>query len=207
MNSPVDRGRRDLAEVDLVLASSSRYRRELLARLTPRVRQLAPDCDESAHAGEGAADLASRLARAKARAIAAQCGPAVVIGSDQTAELDGSIVGKPGDFEHASAQLATASGKAVVFHTAVCVIDTRGDRTRELNAQDTTRVVFRQLDQGEITRYLMREKPFDCAGSFMAEALGIALFESIESNDPTALIGLPLIAVCRLLRECGIDVL
>jgi len=197
----------DLYDVDLVLASTSAYRRALLSRLTSRVRQLAPGCDEIAEPGEGPAELAGRLAKLKARAVAAHCGPAVVIGSDQTAELDGAVLGKPGNIERAAAQLSAASGKAVVFHTAVCVIDARHGGMRELSAIDMTRAVFRQLGAAEITRYLERERPLDCAGSFKAEALGIALFERIDSSDPTGLIGLPLIAVCRLLRACGIAVI
>lgn len=192
--------------VDLVLASTSRYRRDLLARLTARLRTLAPDTDETALVSETAAALAVRLAQAKARAVAAQCPNAVVIGSDQAAELDGAILGKPGSIDGAHAQLAAASGKELTFHTAVCVIDTRRSNPREFAALDTTRVVFRQLERAEIARYVERERPLDCAGSFKAEGLGIALFERIESQDPTALIGLPLIALCRLLREAGIDV-
>ena len=204
---PIDSTPVDLAQIDLVLASSSSYRRALLERLTPRVRQLAPDCDESARPGEGAAELAGRLATLKARAIAAKCGPAVVIGSDQTADLNGAILGKPGDLDRATAQLVAASGKSVVFHTAFFLIDSRAGTPRKLTTMDTTLVVFRRLGEPELRRYLARERPFDCAGSFKAEALGIALFDHIESTDPTALIGLPLIAVCRLLRECGIAVI
>ena len=197
----------DLNEVDLVLASTSRYRRDLLARLTLRFRVLAPGTDETALAGETAAALALRLAHAKAHAVAAQCPNAIVLGSDQVAELEGSILGKPGDSEGANAQLAAASGREVTFHTAICVVDTRQPKPREATAIDTTRVLFRRLERAEITRYVEREHPLDCAGSFKAEGLGIALFERIESADPTALIGLPLIAVSRLLREAGIDVI
>jgi septum formation protein len=196
-----------LDQVDLVLASTSRYRRDLLARLTPRFRVLAPEVDEAALTGETAAALAVRLAQAKARAVAAQCANAVVIGSDQAAELGGTILGKPGDIQRARAQLAAASGREVNFCTAVCVIDSRRTQPREFAALDTTHVFFRQLEHDEIARYLERERPLDCAGSFKAEALGIALFERIESQDPTALIGLPLIALCRLLDEVGIDVM
>jgi len=197
----------DLNEVDLVLASTSRYRRDLLARLRLRFRVLAPGTDETALGGETAAALALRLAHAKAHAVAAQCPNAIVLGSDQVAELEGSILGKPGDSESANAQLAAASGREVTFHTAICVVDTRQPTPREATAIDTTRVLFRRLERAEITRYVERERPLDCAGSFKAEGLGIALFERIESADPTALIGLPLIAVSRLLREAGIDVI
>ena len=195
-----------LDKVDLVLASTSRYRRDLLARLTPRFRALAPDTSETARTSEPAATLATRLAQAKARAVATQCANAIVIGSDQAATLGGAILGKPGDIERAHAQLAAASGQEVVFHTAVCVVDTRQATLREFSAIDTTRVFFRRLEGDEIARYLERERPLDCAGSFKAEGLGIALFERIDSQDPTALIGLPLIALSRLLREAGIDI-
>src|SRR5512144_728234 len=177
----------NLNTVDLVLASTSRYRRELLTRLTPHFRTLAPDADEAVLESETAAALAARLARAKACAAAAQCRDAIVIGSDQAAELAGTILGKPGDSDHACAQLAAASGRQLVFHTALCVIDTRGATSREFTAIDTTRVFLRRLQREEIARYVERERPLDCAGSFKAEALGIALFERIESEDPTAL--------------------
>ncbi|HSE11789.1 MAG TPA: Maf family nucleotide pyrophosphatase [Rudaea sp.] len=196
-----------LDDVDLVLASTSRYRRGLLARLTPRFRTLAPRVDEIVLSGETAADAAVRLAQAKARAIAAQCASALVIGSDQTAERDGAILGKAGSAQQAQAQLAAASGRRVIFHTALCLIDTRGATPIEFTAIDTTHVFFRRLGREEIARYVEREQPLDCAGSFKAEALGIALFERIESQDPTALVGLPLIALCRLLREAGVDVI
>ena len=193
--------------IDLVLASTSRYRRELLARLSARFRVLAPDTNETALAGETAAALAARLARAKAHAVAAQCPNAVVIGSDQAAELDGEILGKPGSLEYAHGQLGAASGREMTFHTAVCLVDTRQHAAREFAAIDTTRVLFRRLEPGEIARYAQREPALDCAGSFKAEGLGIALFERIDSHDPTALIGLPLIALSRLLREAGIVII
>ena len=200
-------GRVGLDKVDVVLASTSRYRRDLLTRLTPRFRVLAPEVDETALAGETGAALAVRLAQAKTRAIAAQCNDALVIGSDQAAELQGTILGKPGNIERARAQLAAASGREVIFHTAVCVIDSRRSEACEFAALDTTRVFFRELEQDEIARYVDRERPLDCAGSFKAEGLGIALFERIDSQDPTALIGLPLIALRRLLDQAGVDVL
>ena len=193
-----------LADIDLVLASTSRYRRELLARLTPTFRVLAPDIDETASAGEAPATLAKRLASAKAHAIAALCPNALVIGSDQVAELYARPLGKPGNAEAACAQLAAVSGRSVEFHTAVCLVDTRSAMHGEHVAIDTTRVIFRRLGADEIARYIAAEQPFDCAGSFKAEGLGIALFEHIESRDPTALIGLPLIALARLLRAVGV---
>jgi septum formation protein len=195
-----------LADVDLVLASTSRYRRELLARLTPNFRCVAPDVDENPLAHESPAALAGRLALAKAQAVAAKSPGAIVIGSDQSADLDGRPLGKPHSVENARAQLAACSGRTIAFHTGICVIDSRAAKPRIESAQDTTRVHFRELDAGTIARYVEREHPLDCAGSFKCEGLGIALFDRIESNDPTALIGLPLIALCKLLRELGIAV-
>ena len=196
-----------LANVDLVLASTSRYRRELLSRLTTHLRTLAPRVAESRLPNEPPATLAQRLARAKAADVAARSAGTVVIGSDQVADLDGRVLGKPGDARTASEQLSACSGRQVVFHTALCLIDGRGDAPRAFAATDVTRVHFRVLDANAIARYIEREQPFDCAGSFKAEALGIALFERIETHDPTGLIGLPLIALCRLLGDAGISVL
>lgn len=193
-----------LAEIDLVLASTSRYRRELLARIAPKFRTASPDVDERPLDGEPPAVLALRLAKAKAHAVAATNPGALVIGSDQVAELDGTSLGKPGSVEKARAQLLACSGRNVVFHTAVCLHDPRHQGPGDHMAIDTTRVVFRALDAAEISRYIERESPLDCAGSFKCEALGIGLFERIETTDPTALIGLPLIALCRMLREAGV---
>jgi len=195
-----------LADIDLVLASTSRYRRELLARLTPDFRCVAPDVDETPLADEGPAVLAGRLALAKARVVAAKNPGAIVIGSDQVADLTGRALGKPGSIENACAQLTACSGRSVAFHTAICVIDARREPHRVVAEQDLTRVHFRDLDAGTIARYVAREKPLDCAGSFKCEGLGIALFDRIETSDPTALIGLPLIALCKLLRELGIAI-
>jgi len=196
-----------LAEVDLVLASTSRYRRELLTRLTANFRAVAPQVDEAALPGEPPATLAQRLAAAKARDVAQRMPGALVIGSDQVADLDGRILGKPGAPDSARAQLAASSGREVVFHTAVCLVDARETPARAFAAIDATRVSFRELAPDEIARYVAREQPLDCAGSFKVEGLGIALFERIESVDPTALIGLPLMALCRLLRAAGIVLL
>jgi len=196
-----------LADVDLVLASTSRYRRELLSRLTSNVRAIAPHVDESPLRAETPLVLAARLAEAKASEVAARAHGALVIGSDQVADLAGTILGKPGTIDNARTQLATCSGREIVFHTAICLVDARSLPVRLHAAIDTTRVRFRQLDGDEIARYVARERPLDCAGSFKAEALGIALFERIESSDPTGLIGLPLIALCRLLGDAGIAVL
>jgi septum formation protein len=196
-----------LDQVDLILASSSPYRRELLARITPRFRQVAPCIDETPRPGEPAGRLAARLALAKARALVQSERNGLLIGSDQVADLDGTMVGKPGDADGAIAQLLASSGRVVTFHTALCVIDTRLPRPRAYRAIDRTRVHFRALHRDEVERYVERERPLDCAGSFKAEALGIALFERITTQDPTALIGLPLIALCRLLGKVGIDVI
>ncbi|MBS0557438.1 MAG: septum formation protein Maf [Proteobacteria bacterium] len=200
-----------LTGIDLILASSSKYRRELLSRLTPNFRSAAPDIDETPLGDECANDLAGRLAWEKARAVARTNPGAMVIGSDQVAHVEGiaEAIGKPGTSAAARAQLAAFSGRCVWFRTAVCVLDARTEsdprQMPRFIALDTTRVYFRDLDADTIARYVERERPLDCAGSFKAEGLGIALFERIESNDPTALIGLPLIVLCRLLREAGID--
>jgi septum formation protein len=194
------------APVDLVLASTSRYRRDLLSRLTPSFRTLAPDVDESARAGELPPALATRLALAKARAVAAQCPDSIIIGSDQVAAIDATPLGKPGTVTAACAHLAACSDRSVVFHTALCVIDTRSASPSTCTAIDTTTVVFRKLTTAEIERYIALEQPLDCAGSFKAEGLGISLFERIEATDPTALIGLPLIQLARLLREAGLAI-
>lgn len=196
-----------LGGIDLVLGSTSRYRAELLRRLTPHFRQAAPDVSETQQPGENPAALAARLALAKAEAVARRHPGAVVIGSDQVAELDGEALGKPGTAANAREQLARCSGRAVLFHTALCVVDARGGTLQAHADIDLTTVQFRALSAGEIERYVEREQPLDCAGSFKSEGLGIALFERIENDDPSALIGLPMIALCRLLRRAGIAVL
>lgn len=200
-------GSEPLDGVDLVLGSTSRYRAELLRRLTPHYRQAAPDVDETRLPGEAPAALAARLARTKADTVAARFPGSVVIGSDQVAELDGEVLGKPGSSVRAQAQLARCSGRTVRFHTALCLVDTRGAAAEVHADTDVTTVQFRVLTEEEIARYVAREQPLDCAGSFKSEGLGIALFEHIASNDPSALIGLPMIALCRLLRAAGIAVL
>ncbi|NLB57776.1 MAG: septum formation inhibitor Maf [Gammaproteobacteria bacterium] len=183
----------------LVLASTSPYRRELLQRLRLPFDTAKPRVDEKPLAGEEPQALVRRLARAKAAAVADTAPGAWVIGSDQVAELDGAPLGKPGGREPAIAQLASMSGRAIRFHTAVALV--RGGQAFE--ALDLTTVAFRRLGAAEIERYVDAEQPFDCAGSFKAEALGITLFDSIHSHDPTALVGLPLIATARLLRQAG----
>jgi septum formation protein len=187
----------------LILASTSRYRRELLERLRLPFDVLSPDVDETALAGEAPAALARRLALAKARAVAQRHPNAVVIGSDQVADLAGEAIGKPGTHERAVAQLRRMRGHSVVFQTAVAVVCVANGYAGSALVPVTVR--FRRLDDAEIERYLRAEQPYDCAGSAKAETLGIALLDAIESNDPTALIGLPLIRTCALLREAGID--
>lgn len=187
----------------LILASTSAYRRELLARLRLPFDTARPDTDEAALPGESPPALAQRLAVAKAAAVAGVQTDAWIIGSDQVAELDGRPIGKSGNREAAIAQLRAMSGRSVAFHTGVCLHHGNG---RQLQALDTTQVRFRALDDAEIARYVDAEQPFDCAGSFKCEGLGISLFEAIESHDPTALVGLPLIATARLLRDAGFAV-
>lgn len=187
----------------LILASTSRYRRELLQRLRLPFEVLAPGVDETPLDGESPPALAMRLAVAKAQAIAQDAPDAVIIGSDQVADLDGRPIGKPHDHEHARAQLAAMSGQRVVFHTAVAVV--RRDRAFERALLAPVTVRFRRLGADEIERYLRLDQPYDCAGSARSESLGIALLDAIDSDDPTALIGLPLIRTCALLREAGLD--
>jgi septum formation protein len=188
----------------LVLASTSPYRAQMLGRVVADFRSIASHVDETPREGELPRDTALRLAIDKARAVAVHCADSLVIGSDQVAELDARPLGKPGNAERAFAQLRQGSGRVLGFHTALCVIDTRAGGMVERSAIDTTRVHFRELGDAEIHRYLEFERPFDCAGSFKVEGRGIALFERIESDDPSALVGLPLIALCRLLREAGL---
>lgn len=189
----------------LVLASSSVYRRALLDRLRLDYAVASPDIDETPLADETPAAQSLRLAEAKASALAARHPAHLIIGSDQVAELDGAPIGKPGSLERAQAQLASASGRSVIFHTAVCVLDSASGR--RATGLVPTRVRFRQLSPAIIAHYLTREPAFDCAGSFKAEGLGIALCEEIAGDDPTALIGLPLIELTRLLAAFGCDVL
>lgn len=187
----------------LILGSTSRYRRELLERLRLRFEVHAPQVDETPLPAEPPAKLASRLALAKARAVAAQFPHAVVIGSDQVADLEGRPIGKPGHHANATRQLQEMRGKAVVFQTAVAVVCLA--RGYEAAALIPVTVRFRDYSDDEIEHYLQAEQPYDCAGSAKSEALGIALLSAIESDDPTALVGLPLIKTCELLRGAGID--
>ena len=187
----------------LILASTSTYRRELLGRLRLPFEVIAPEVDETAQPGEAPAPLAERLALAKARAVAALHPGAVVIGSDQVCALHGQSLGKPGDHARATQQLRQLSGHTAVFHTAVSVVQARTGFEQSVLA--SVRVRFRELSDEDIDRYLHLDQPYDCAGSAKCETLGITLLESIESDDPTALIGLPLIHTARLLRRAGID--
>jgi septum formation protein len=187
----------------LILASTSRYRRELLQRLRLSFDVVAPKVDETQRPGESPAALAARLALAKARAVAAREPDSIVIGSDQVAELDGRALGKPGTHERATEQLRAMRSQAVVFHTAVAVV--RADVGFERCESAPVTVRFRNLSDAEIERYLRTEQPYDCAGSAKCETLGIALTESITSDDPTALVGLPLIRTSALLRAAGLD--
>jgi septum formation protein len=188
----------------LVLASTSAYRRILLERLRIPFETERPDVDETADADESPIDLAKRLAETKARVVATRRPMDWVIGSDQVADLDGRNLGKPGGFANAVEQLSACSGRTVVFHTAVCLRHDASNCTRPF--ADVTRVRFRRLDALEIERYLQAEQPWDCAGSFKSEGLGIALFEAIETRDLTALVGLPLIALAQALREAGFNI-
>jgi len=183
----------------LLLASTSPYRRELLQRLRLPFECVSPGVAETPLPGEAPSALALRLAEAKAAAVHALHPEAWVLGSDQVADLDGRVLGKPGDSGTATAQLRAMSGREFVFRTALCIV---GPDFHE-SVIDTTRVHLRKLDDDEIERYLQAEPAFDCAGSFKAEGLGIGLFEAIDSRDPTALVGLPLIATARLLRQAG----
>lgn len=192
----------------LVLASSSRYRRELLERLRIPFDVERPGVNEGAHAGESAAATALRLSREKAAAVAARRSDAVVIGADQVAELEGRALGKPGTHDNAVMQLRAVSGKEVRFHSGLCVIAPQAKATRRVQCEAvTTTVRFRELSGAEIESYLMLEAPYDCAGSAKAEGLGIALLDRIDSDDPTALIGLPLIRLVSMLRAIDYPVL
>ncbi|WP_454757194.1 Maf-like protein [Cupriavidus campinensis] len=185
----------------LILGSSSPYRRELLARLRIPFDVAVPDIDETPLAGEAPEATALRLSRRKAEAIAARHPGALVIGSDQVCTLDGAQIGKPGSHEKALAQLQQMRGRTVIFHSALCLLDSRTGEAQLADVQ--TRATFRDLPDAELDAYLRLETPYDCAGSAKAEGLGIALLARVESDDPTALIGLPLIALTGMLRAAG----
>jgi len=185
----------------LILASTSPFRRELLQRLCIDFSTAAPDIDESAHPGEKPSELVQRLSEAKARAIGASR-QGLIIGSDQVATTGDDILGKPGSHEKAVEQLQYLSGKSVCFYTGLCLLNTETDNAR-LEVVPYT-VLFRRLDDSQIENYLRADKPYNCAGSFKSEGLGITLFERMEGDDPSALIGLPLIKLTTMLREAGI---
>lgn len=186
----------------LILASTSIYRRELLERLRIPFTVISPQVEETPLPGESTLDLALRLAKAKAATVSQAHPEAWVIGSDQVADLCGAAIGKPGNFERAMAQLQLMRGATVTFHSALCLM--RGDIETTLSIP--TEVTFRKLPDDVLEAYLLAEKPYDCAGSAKSEGLGISLLEKIRSDDPTALIGLPLIALCGLLREAGFTI-
>ena len=186
----------------IILASTSPYRRDLLKKLGLPFECATPGIDESRRRNESAQTLASRLAQEKAVAIANQSGEGLIIGSDQAATLDGILIGKPGSREAAIDQLLHSSGRTVEFHTAVCVTQAETGISRGL--VDLCRVTFRPLTDDQIKRYLDADQPYDCAGSFKSEGLGISLMEKIEGNDPNALVGLPLINLIRLLDSFGV---
>ena len=188
----------------IVLASTSPYRRALLARLGLSFEVMAPDVDEAALQGESARETALRLAQAKARSAAPFFPRALVIGSDQVAELDGACLGKPGNHENAVAQLKDMRGKTVLFHTALALLNTASGVMH--SAESPTAVLFRNYDDRQVSRYLERERPYDCTGSAKIEGFGIVLVERVTGDDPTALIGLPLIQLVALLMKEGIAI-
>ncbi|WP_314926229.1 nucleoside triphosphate pyrophosphatase [Aeromonas piscicola] len=186
----------------LILASTSRYRKALLEKLALPFECAAPEVDESPLPDESAEALVARLALAKASAIANQCDQGLIIGSDQVCVCDGRILGKPGTVEKAVAQLMSAQGRSVTFYTGLCVLDAASGRTEQLVEPFT--VHFRTLDEAALRRYVEAELPLDCAGSFKCEGMGIVLFKGLEGRDPNALIGLPLIGLIELLARHGI---
>ena len=187
----------------LVLASTSRYRRELLSRLGLPFDVAAPDVDEAAQSGESPSQTALRLSEAKARTVAAHYPEHLIIGSDQVLMLEGKQLGKPGNFEKAYQQLQAMQGKAMVFHTALCLLNSRSGRAQLRDVPTTIHI--RPLTPLQIESYLHKEQPYDCAGSARSEGLGIALIERYETADPNALIGLPLIALTEMLASEGVD--
>ena len=187
---------------EIVLASSSSYRKALTGRLGLDCTTIAPDIDESALPGESPVATATRLAQAKARKVATNKPEALIIGSDQVALLDDAVLGKPGSHASAVRQLRLMSGKTTVFHTAICLYDAASDEMQCANVPTT--VLMRELSDETIERYLRQDQPYDCAGSAKIESLGIALVEKVESDDPTALIGLPLITLVTMLKRSGI---
>ncbi len=191
-----------LASKQLVLASSSRYRQALLKKLGLNFIARSPDIDETAMPGETPSQLVQRLATSKARKLASDFSDALIIGSDQVAVLDEQVLGKPGCHEKAIEQLQRSSGRTVIFHTGLCLLDSQSDQAQ---IDDVTfEVKFRPLSLEQIERYVAAEKPYDAAGSFKSEGLGITLFEYLKGDDPNALVGLPLIRLSDMLQSVGI---
>jgi septum formation protein len=195
----------DQSNPQIILGSSSKYRRALLERLGLEFSCISPEIDESQLENESPTELVARLAVEKAKAVATQSEPsALIIGSDQLAVCGDTVLGKPGNFENAVEQLSNCSGKQVSFLTSLCLY--RQEPAIELTATIPINVHFRELSQAEIERYLLKDTPYDCAGSFKSESLGVALFDKVETEDLTALEGLPLITLCKFLREAGVQV-
>lgn len=188
----------------IVLGSTSIYRAELLGRLGLAFEQASPNCDESVQNGEKPVELAQRLAKTKALSLVEQHPNSLIIGSDQVCALEGQVLGKPGTVERAVQQLRSMRGQSVTFATALTVIQASSGESQDY--VDLTVATLRDLSDAEIERYIDAEMPLNCAGSFMVEKLGISLFDRVESEDPTALIGLPLISLCKSLRHFGISV-
>lgn len=185
----------------LVLASSSPFRKALLEKLNLSFVTDSPDIDETPLAGESIEAMVMRLAEAKARTLATHHPQALIIGSDQSASLNGEVLHKPGNFDNAFAQLKAASGQCITFYTGLCLLNSASGETQTIC--EPYQVTFRQLEDDEIRHYLETEQPYNCAGSFKSEALGICLFESMRGDDPNTLIGLPLIQLCRMLKAQG----
>ena len=190
---------------NLVLGSSSPFRKELLSKLGLPFETDSPDIDETPLENESPQDMVKRLAKLKAEAIAAKHSNCIVIASDQCATLDGKIIGKPLEHDKAVEQLQEASGRAVTYYTALCVMDTASQRVEEVT--EPFHVYFRELSDTQIENYLKKEEPYQCAGSIKSESLGIALFERLEGSDPNTLIGLPMIQLVKILEKLGIDIL
>ncbi len=191
--------------MDLVLASSSPFRRALLDKLQLDYITASPEIDETARPGESIEAMVCRLSRSKAQALSSQFPEALIIGSDQSAAIDGQRLEKPGNHETAVRQLQSVSGREVTFYTGLCLLNTVTGEDQVIC--DPFIVSFRHLSTSEIENYLQKEQPYNCAGSFKSEALGISLFESLKGSDPNSLIGLPLIELCRMLRENGMPVI
>ncbi|WGZ92442.1 MAG: Maf family nucleotide pyrophosphatase [Candidatus Thiothrix putei] len=189
----------------LILGSTSPYRRELIQRLAIPFETAAPDIDETRHDGESARDMVLRLSLQKAQAVAAQYPDALIIGSDQCAVLHEQVIGKPGSHENAVKQLQNASGQSVAFLTGLCLYDSR-DGSYQLDVVPFA-VDFRELSDAEIDSYLRKDQPYNCAGSFRSESLGITLFKRMQGDDPTALMGLPLIRLSQMLKQAGVNLL